>query len=129
MDPMEIVTDRCIRRGLGFAGLAIGMVMLSLSFDLPLSLRSGASLAAVVSAAMLLAAWHAPRRDIRHSEAWLTLNDLVPDLLRGRTKQEMMQRLRETMRRRLVWHAERVGLLAVALWALAFGVVAARALR
>ncbi len=128
MDLVEIVTDRCIRRGLGFAGLAIGMVMLSLSFDLPLALRAGADLVAVVAVAMLIAAWHAPRRDMRHSEAWMTLSDLAPGMANGATKGEMMRRLRETLRRRLVWHAERAGLLALALWVLTAAVVAVRAL-
>ena len=128
MDLVEIVTDRCIRRALGFAGLAIGMVMLSLSFDLPLALRAGADLVAVVAVVMLIAAWHAPRRDMRHSEAWMTLSDLAPGMANGATKGEMMRRLRETLRRRLVWHAERAGLLALALWVLTAAVVAVRAL-
>lgn len=128
MDLVEIVTDRCIRRGLGFAGLAIGMVMLSLSFDLPLALRAGADLVAVVAVAMLIAAWHAPRRDMRHSEAWMTLSDLAPGMANGASKGEMMRRLRETLRRRLVWHAERAGLLALALWVLTAAVLAVRAL-
>ena len=56
MDPLEIVTDRCIRRGLGFAGLAVGMVMLSLSFDLALALRCGADMVALAAVAMLCGA-------------------------------------------------------------------------
>lgn len=118
MDVLEVVTDRCIRRGLGFAGLAIGTVMLSLSFDLPLALRSGADLAALAAVAMLVGAWHAPRRDMRHSEAWAALKEWRPELIQGRPKQDVQQALRETLRRRLLWHAERVGALAVGLWAL-----------
>ncbi|HEV7266944.1 MAG TPA: hypothetical protein VGN83_18825 [Falsiroseomonas sp.] len=128
MDPLEIVTDRCIRRGLGFAGLGVGMVMLALSFDLPLALRSGASLVALAAVAMLLGAWHAPRRDMRHSEVWLTLNDMVPELVRRQPKQMVQQHLQHMMRRRLVWHAERVGLLSIGLWVLALLVIGLRAL-
>ena len=128
MDPLEVVTDRCIRRGLGFAGLGVGMVMLALSFDLALALRAGASLVALVAVAMLLGAWYAPRRDMRHSEAWMTLNDSVPEFVRQRPKQEVQQLLRQTMRRRLVWHAERVGLLAIGLWALTLAVIGLRIL-
>lgn len=119
LDPLEVVSDRCIRRALGFVALAVGMVMLALSFDLSLALRSGASLVAMAAVGLLIAAWRVPRSDIRRSEAWLTLNDAVPEFVRSRPKQEVQQRLRETMRRRLVWHAERIGVLAVALWALA----------
>jgi hypothetical protein len=127
MDPMEFVADRCIRRALGFAGLAVGLVMLSLSFDLPLAFRSGASLVALVAVALLLAAWRTPRRDMRHSEAWHALNDLVPDLVSARSRQEMQQRLREVLGRRLIWHAERVGGLAVVLWLLAFAALVVKA--
>jgi hypothetical protein len=116
MDLMEIVTDRCIRRALGFAGLAIGTVMLALSFDLALALRSGADLVAVTAGVMLLAAWYAPRRDMRFSETWGAMNDLRPDFVRRQPRPELQRLLRETFRRRLLWHAERVGLLALALW-------------
>lgn len=125
-DPVEMVTDRCIRRALGFAGFGVGLTMLALSFDLALALRSGANLAAMLAVAMLLVAWHAPRRDMRHSEPWMTLQDMAPELTRGRSKKEMQERLREAMRRRLLWHAERVGLLAVALWAFALLAMALR---
>lgn len=120
-DPVEVVIDHCIRRGLGFAGLAVGLVMLSLSFDLPLSLRCGAGLVAMVAVAMLIGAWQAPRRDMRHSEVWALLDAWRPEVLRGR-RPEVQERLREALRRRLMWHAERVGLLALALWAV-LGVV------
>jgi hypothetical protein len=123
MDPVEVVIDHCIRRGLAFAGLGVGLVMLSLSFDLPLALRSGAGLVAAVAGAMLVGAWRAPRRDMRHSEAWALLDDWKPELLRGR-RPDVEDRLRRTLRRRLMWHAERVGLLALGLWGV-LGVVVA----
>lgn len=126
MDPMEIVTDRCIRRGLAFVGLAVGMVMLSLSFDLPLALRSGADLIAITAVVMLVGAWQAPRRDMRHSEVWATLDDWQPEVLRG-SRPVVQEKLRQTMRRRLLWHAERVGLVAVVLWCVMGMVLAARA--
>jgi hypothetical protein len=116
MDVMEAVTDRCIRRALGFAGLAVVTVMLALSFDLVLAMRSGANLLALTAVAMLLAAWYAPRRDMRFSETWAAFTDLRPEFGRRRPGKEMQRQLRETMRRRLLWHAERVGLVALVLW-------------
>ncbi|WP_237217886.1 hypothetical protein [Falsiroseomonas oryziterrae] len=127
MDAMEVVTDRCIRRGLGFAGLAVGMVMLSLSFDLALALRSGADLAAVTAGAMVIAAWRAPRRDMRHSEAWAVLKEWRPEVIHRKSKQEVQHLLREVLRRRLLWHAERVGVLALVLWAATAVIWVARA--
>jgi hypothetical protein len=128
MDPLEIVTDRCIRRGLGFAGLAIGVVMLALSFDLPLALRSGADLVAMTAVVMLWAAWQAPRRNMRHSEAWMMLDDWRPEVVRGRPKQQLQDELRRVLRRRMLWHAEKLGLLAVGLWVLTALAMVAKAL-
>ena len=128
VDPVEVVIDHCIRRGLGFAGLAVGLVMLSLSFDLPLALRCGAGLVAAVAGVMLVGAWQAPRRDMRHSEAWALLDTWKPEVLRGR-RPDVEARLRRTLRRRLMWHAERVGLLAVGLWGLLAMVVAGQLAR
>jgi hypothetical protein len=127
MDPVELATDRCIRRGLGFAGLAVGLVMLSLSFDLPLALRSGADLVAITAVVLLVGAWRAPRRDMRHTEIWALLGDWRPEVLRG-SRAEVQDMLRRTLRRRLLWHAERIGLLAVGLWCAMALVMAARAM-
>lgn len=127
MEALDIVTDRCIRRGLGFAGLAIGMVMLSLSFDLSLALRCGADLVALTAVVMLFGAWRAPRRDMRHSEVWATLSDWRPELIRGRPKQAVQEEMRRAMRRRLLWHAERLGLVALAMWAVMGAVWVTRA--
>jgi hypothetical protein len=126
MDPLDLVADRSIRRALGFAGLGIGLVMLSLSFDLPLALRSGADLAALVAVILAFIAWRTPQRDIRHSEAWMMLTELVPHAVRGVARAEAQRRLKETLRRRLLWHAERVGLLALGLWTLALMVLLVR---
>jgi hypothetical protein len=128
IDPVEVVIDHCIRRGLGFAGLAVGLVMLSLSFDLPLALRCGAGLVAAVAGVMLVGAWQAPRRDMRHSEAWALLDTWQPEVLRGR-RGDVQDRLRQTLRRRLMWHAERVGLLALGLWVVLGLVVAGQVAR
>lgn len=127
MDPMEMATDRSIRRGLGFAGLAIGTVMVALSFDLALALRSGADLIGATAVALLIAAWHAPHRDLRRSRAWAALDELRPEVVRGRPMRDVQRRLQEVLRRRLVWHAQRVGLAAVALWAATLTLIAARA--
>ena len=117
MDPLEIVTDRCIRRGLGFAGLAIGMVMLALSFDLPLALRCGADLVSLTAVAMLFGAWRAPRRYMRHTEIWATLSAWQPEMVRGRPKQVVQEEMRRVLRRRLLWHAEQFVLVALSLYA------------
>ena len=77
---------------------------------------------------MLVGAWQAPRRDMRHSEAWALLDTWKPEVLRGR-RRDVEARLRRTLRRRLMWHAERVGLLALVLWGLLGLVVAGQLAR
>ncbi len=129
MDPMEMVTDRCIRRGLGLAGLAIAMVMVGLSFDLALALRSGGELIGLTAVVLLMAAWAAPRRDLRSGPAWSALNYLVPEVVRGRPRREIQRRLQEVLRQRLLWHAKRVGLLALGVWTLGLLALTVRAFR
>lgn len=126
MDVIEIIADRCIRRGLAFAALAIGVVMVSLSFDMKLSLRTGADLSACVAVIMLVAAWRAHHRDMRRSETWAELRALRPDLTRHLPRHEAQHRLAQTVRRRLLWHAERVGLVALVLWVLTLAMSLAR---
>ncbi len=116
MDVIEAFADRSIRRGLGFAGLAIGLVMLALSFDAALAFRMGADLAAVVAVVLLVSAWSASRRDLRHGETWAEIRALRPEFAAVLSRSEIQRRLAETLRRRLLWHAERIGLLALALW-------------
>ncbi len=121
MNLLDEVSDRCIRRALGFAGLGVGLVLLALSFDLALAFRSAGHLVALATATMLLLAWQAPRRDMRHSEAWAILRELAPDWTERPGRKELQARMRVAWRRRLIWHAERVGALALLFWALGFG--------
>ncbi|MGG5811088.1 hypothetical protein [Falsiroseomonas sp. CW058] len=119
MDVIDAVVDHCIRRGLGFAGLAIGTVMLALSFDLVLALRVGADMLGLTAVVLLVAAWRAPHRDHRRSEAWAELSSFRPDFAGRLPRPEAQRLLSEAMRRRLVWHAERIGAVAVTFWAIA----------
>lgn len=117
MDMIDAVVDHCIRRGLGFAGLAIGTVMLSLSFDFPLALRTGANMLALTAGVLIFAAWRAPRRDQRRSEAWSEFSAFRPELASRLPRSEAQRLLSESLRRRLIWHAERVSLAAIGFWA------------
>jgi hypothetical protein len=119
MDVIDAVVDHCIRRGLGFVGLAVGMVMLSLSFDMVLALRAGADMLAIAALVMLIAAWRAPRRDHRRSEAWAELSSYSPEFAGRLPRTEAQRLLSESVRRRMIWHAERVGLAALGFWAAA----------
>lgn len=118
MDAIEAAADHCIRRALGFAGLAIGTVMLALSYDIALALRSAGDLVAICAGVLIFAAWKASNSDPRDSETWTILMGWRPDFARSLPKPDARRMLATALRRRLIWHAERVSVLALALWLL-----------
>lgn len=126
MGVIDAVLDHCIRRGLAFVGLAIGITMLALSFDAALALRVGADMMALTAAVLLWGAWRAPRRDHRRSEAWTELTALSPDLASRLRRGDAQRLLADSARRRLVWHAERIAVGAVAFWGVSALILFAR---
>ena len=82
MDRIEYLADLTVKRGCGFALLAIATVMLGLSYDLMLCLKSGAILEALHGAVLAIFAYNAPRWNHRSTELLTLLNkgaDLPPD--------------------------------------------------
>jgi hypothetical protein len=82
MDRIEYLADVIVRRGCGFALLAICMVMLGLSHDLLLCLKSGAILEALHGSVLGLFAYNAPKWNHKSTELWVLLNkgaDLPPN--------------------------------------------------
>lgn len=105
------MADLVIRRALGFAGLAIVLVVLSLSFQLALALRSAAMLVTLLWLMVLLKLAYVPGQDMRQSEIWLMVAERhSPDAL------PMQAAMRMAFASRLRWHADRIGAGAVALW-------------
>lgn len=119
MRVVETMADLSIRRACGFAALGVASIMVALSYDLVLAFRTGAALIALACLALGLAAWRAPHRDLRHSELWALLNDGEDALVRRLPRAKAQSLLASVLRARLLWHAERLGLAAIALWVLA----------
>ncbi|NKC29526.1 hypothetical protein [Falsiroseomonas selenitidurans] len=119
MDMMRTLADHSIRRALSFAGLGVVTLMLALSYDLPLALRTGGNLLALVCLGLLFAAWRAPRRNLRRSELWSLLLEHAAPLARSLPAAEAQRLMSSTLRQRLVWHADSVGRVALALWVVA----------
>jgi hypothetical protein len=127
MERVSALADYVIRRALGFAGLAAGTLMLALSFDPALALRWGACAAAATLIGLLIQAHRVTRINMRHSELWaLAMGHGAADRLPRDGKGAMMAII---MRERLLWHAERVAVVALALWLLDGLVMAVSALR
>jgi hypothetical protein len=110
MDRIEYLADFVVKRGCGFALLAIGTVMLGLSYDLLLCLKSGAILEALHGSVLGIFAYNAPRWNHRSTELWTLLNkgaDLPPDY----PPELLLEVLRKTYTR----YAEYSGFIALAL--------------
>jgi hypothetical protein len=116
MEELPVFADFCIRRACAFASLAIGTVMLALSFDLPLAFRTGASMTSILCGVLAFMAWRSPRRDVRRTEFWAMFAASNPELITPRGTGHLQAVARRVWRDRLVWHAERIGLAALALW-------------
>lgn len=123
MHTLIVLADLSIRRACGFMALAIATVMVALSFDLVASLRFGADLTAILWLGLLVAAWRAPRRNMRHSELWSLAADHAA-FVRHMPRDRAQALLSGVLRARLLWHAERVAVAAVGLYAAA-GLMAA----
>lgn len=116
MDVIRVLADLSIRRACGFAGLGIGVMMLALSFDVVLACRAGAGLTALLCLGLVGAAWRAPRRDVRRTELWALLAGTTGELARRLPPARAQELLGSLLQERLLWHAERVGVIALALW-------------
>jgi len=116
MDHIRTLADLSIRRACGFVGLGIGTVMLALSYDIELAFRSGAVLMSLVCAVVCVVAWRCPRRDVRATELWSMLMADSPPPARGPEAQRLLALAGRILRERLIWHAERIALAAMALW-------------
>jgi hypothetical protein len=118
MDRLDAFADISIRRACAFVGLGAVTVMLSLSFDLVLAFRTGAEIAAVLAVGLAFAAWRAPRRNVRHTEVYAMLrgSGVPANWLAAEVNRTQIATV---LRTRLAWHAERVAMTAVSLWALA----------
>jgi hypothetical protein len=74
MDRIEHLANSIVQRGVGFTLLAVGTVMLGLSYDLLLCFKTGAILEAIHGATLAVFAYKAPHRNHRSTELWVRLN-------------------------------------------------------
>ena len=74
MEKLHEVAFVSVGRAVGFAGLGILTVMISLSFDPVLALKSGGILLLILLAVLLLRTRRPVLRNFRDTEAWLLLD-------------------------------------------------------
>lgn len=101
VETIRIFADFSIRRGCGFALLAISCVMLSFSFDLRQAFHAGAILVALLAVALWIKSLLAPRRPYFKTEVWIMLPDR-PKL----GKPELQRLIGGILAERFWWHAK-----------------------
>lgn len=114
MDVMRTLADHSIRRALSFAGLGVVTLMLALSYDPALALRTGGNLLGLVCLCLLFVAWRTPHRNMRRTELWTLMVEYAATLAHSMPPAEAQRRMSEALRERLVWHAEAVAIVALA---------------
>lgn len=116
MDTIRELADLGIRRALAFAGLAVALTVLALAFQPVMALRTGAVLTAAIWAFLWLAALRAPHRDIRRTELWTMLSGAQAEAVRRLLRGNPQDLLGTLLRDRLLWHADRMAVVALGFW-------------
>lgn len=75
MEKIRQVANVCVGRAVLFGWLAIGLIMLSFSFNPVIAFRAGAVLALVMSSILLVKAFEAAGKNPKRTEVWLYLDD------------------------------------------------------
>ena len=125
METLRSLADYTIRRAMGFAALAIAMVMLLLAPRPMMALQSGALMTAALWLGMWAAALRLPRMDLRGTRLWPVLAGEGGRHLRT---PEGRRELAAIFAERLLWHADRAGMAALGLGGLTLAMFGYRSL-
>jgi predicted RND superfamily exporter protein len=111
MDRIRIFADVSIRRGCGFAFIAICTTMFAMSINMALAMKAGAALTLLTAAVLALKGLRARRRHYRKTETWLLVeND------HGIPEHRLQDVFGRILEERYFWHARVITGVAVALW-------------
>jgi len=91
-----------VRRGLGFALLAIGCTVVGFSWDMRLALEVGSGCTLLLCTLLFFRALEAPTRDYRKTETWVLLDKKV-DLPPDRVQKAIGTILQDLYRRHAEW--------------------------
>ena len=83
-DDIRRYAELSVRRGCGFALMAIVTAMVGFSGEPWIAVRSGAMFVLIAAVILFWRGWHARQRDYRHTEVWLMIEDTPPALPRER---------------------------------------------
>ena len=74
---MRQCAEVSVRRGLGFALLAVGCTIVGFSYDIGLALEVGSAGTLLLATLLFFRALEAPTRDYRKTETWILLDKKV----------------------------------------------------
>ncbi len=112
MDTLRNLADHTIRRVMGCVALSIALVMLMLAGNPFLAMQSGAFMTAALWLGLWAAALRVPHVDLRDTRLWPVLAGKAARQLRG---PEGQRKLAAILAERLMWHADRAGMVALGL--------------
>ena len=98
MDRIRYYAEVSVLRALGFTGLGVMTLMLGLSFDPRLALRSAAVLLGITGAVLVAKSINAARRNYRRTEVWILLGRSI-EFPEHRAQQIIGSVLKETYSR------------------------------
>lgn len=115
MYPIQSLALLSVARACAYVGLGIMTIMVALSYDPMLCIRSGAILVSMLTVVLRWRALRADRIDYRHSEVWAMLDaaDMPP-------ADHAARLIRNAYRAALLRFADYSLYMAAALWAIAF---------
>ena len=73
MDRIRYFAELSVLRALGFTGLGLGTLMLGLSFDPTLALKTAAVIMAITGLVLVIKSHNAVHRNYRRTELWILL--------------------------------------------------------
>jgi hypothetical protein len=126
MDPklFRDFADTSIRRGCGFALIGIFTAMIGFSGDPYLAVRWGAFLVTLAAVILYWRGEGAPKRNFRDTEVWLMIRNTTPPM----PKESLQRLIGNALADSYFWHARVAATVAVAMWAVALLMWAARKL-
>jgi hypothetical protein len=114
MERVRYLADLSIRRGCGFALIAIATAMTGMAGDVAMAIKGGAIMTTLMGAVLVIKAMRATGTNYRHTEVWIMLDKRIE----GWPPHRLQQLICGTLRDRYLWHAEMTAMVAFALWAM-----------
>ena len=113
MDRIKVAAETSIGRAVAFGALAVGTIVLGLTFEPVLAFKTGAALTLLMAVILLLKSARAPSQPYQRTEVWVILDRRL-GLPEDRAQRMVSQVLRDTYHR----YARRCLAAAVGLWLL-----------